>query len=79
MAIQEMELDPNAGGISQATFDAHTHNYRKLTQIAVDNSKNWIGPAYETVLDDQLVHVTDGADIEAIGVTVSTQPTSAPA
>lgn len=65
-------------GVSQVAFDAHTHNYRKLTQIAVDNSKNWVGPAFETVLDDQLVHVTDGADIEAIGVTVAIQPTEVP-
>ncbi len=76
MAIQEMQLDPN--GVDGATFDAHTHNYRKMTQIAVDTNKNWIGPAYETVLDDQEVYVTDGADAEAIGVVVSTQPTSTP-
>ena len=67
-----------SSGVSQSEFDAHTHNYRKLTTIGVDNSKNWVGPAYETVLDDQEVHVTDGSDAEAIGVTVSTQPTGVP-
>lgn len=34
MAIQEMELDPNAGGISQEAFDAHKHNYDKMTGCA---------------------------------------------
>jgi len=65
-------------GVSQATFSAHTHNYRKLTQIATDISKNWVGPTYTDVLDDQEVTNTDGADIEAIGVTVATQPTGVP-
>ena len=65
-------------GVSQSVFDAHTHNYRKLTQIAADVSKNWVGPTQETVLDDQEVYVTDGSDAEAFGVTVATQPTGVP-
>jgi hypothetical protein len=78
MAMQSFQLDPNAGGVSQAEFDAHTHNYRKITQIGIDQSKNWVGPTYADVLDDQEVHVTDGTDAEAIGVVVSTEATGVP-
>ena len=78
MAIQEMELDPNAGGVSVATFDAHTHNYRRLDTIGIDLSKKWLAPEYEVVVDDSMVYVTAGNDAEAVGVEVSTKPTSTP-
>ena len=35
MTIQSFQLDPASGGVSQATFDSHTHGYRKFTQIGV--------------------------------------------
>ena len=76
MAIEKVYV---SDGVPQSTFDAHTHNYRKLTQIATDISKNWVGPSRTNVLDDQEVFNTDDADIEAIGVTVATSPTSVPA
>jgi len=75
MAIEKVYV---SDGVPQSIFDTHTHNYRKITQIAADISKNWVGPAYEAVLDDQEVYVTDGADAEAFGVTVATLPTSTP-
>jgi len=31
MAIESFQLDPNAGGVSQEEFDAHTHDYDKMT------------------------------------------------
>lgn len=73
-----MELDPNAGGVSEATFNAHTHNYRKITQIGGDSAKNWASPIRVDVIDGQEVNVYDTQDLEGVGVTVSTQPTSTP-
>lgn len=31
MAKESFQIDPAAGGVSQAVFDAHTHNYDKRT------------------------------------------------
>ncbi len=76
MAIEKVYI--SGGGVAQIAFDGHTHSYRRLDTIGIDISKNWVGPAYETVLDDQEVFVTDGGDAEAISVEVSTQPTSTP-
>ena len=34
MAIQSFQLDPQAGGVSVATFDAHKHAYDKMIACA---------------------------------------------
>jgi len=67
-----------SGGVSQATFDAHTHNYRKPTQISVDIKKDWSSPTIVDIVDNALTHADGSTDIEATGITVSTQPTSTP-
>lgn len=78
MAIEKIYNDPNSGGVSQAVFDSHVHNYRKLNQVGIDVSKTYSGPIRKDILDDQEVFVTDGNDAEAIGITVATAPTSIP-
>ena len=83
MAIQSFQLDPQAGGVSQATFDSHIHNYRKLIQIVGDGDDGWGTPVNVNVVDDAEVHLNAGGgnppDLEAIGVVVATEPTSTPA
>ena len=78
MAIQSFQLDPAAGGVSQAEFDAHTHNYRKLTRIGVDASDTWTSPTWTVIADDSDNHASEYGDLEAAGVTVETSPTSTP-
>ncbi len=75
MAKQTEEV---ASGVSHAVFDAHTHSYRKLTEIGVDINKNYGSPTRASVTDDTETSVDDGNDAEAIGVTVATSPTSTP-
>ncbi|MBA7662346.1 hypothetical protein ES703_70374 [subsurface metagenome] len=75
MAIEKVYLSE---GVPQVTFDAHTHNYRKLTQFGVDANKTYAGPKRIDILDDQEVFGQDGTDIEAVGMTVTTSPTSTP-
>lgn len=83
MAIQSFQLDPAAGGVSQATFDAHTHNYRKLTQVVGDDDDGWSTKVSIDVVDDAEVYLNAGGgnppDLEAIGVVVATAPTGTPA
>jgi len=67
-----------AEGVSQADFDAHTHNYRKITQLGIDTNKNYPAPTKVVIDDDTETFVTDGNDAEAIGVTVATEPTTTP-
>ncbi len=76
MAIQEMQLDPN--GVDGATFDAHTHNYRKMTQLGVDGVGSYASPVRTNVVDNSEVNLTDSNKVSAVGITVSTQPTSTP-
>jgi hypothetical protein len=78
MAIQSMQLDPAAGGVSQAEFDAHTHNYRRVDQIGIDDLQNYSSPTRVTVVDDSEVNVGGSKAGKAIGVTVSTQQTEVP-
>ena len=76
MAREEVEYPI---GVGSAEFDAHTHNYRKLTQLLVDASDPWNSPQSVDVVDDSTVHQIDqGQDLEAVGVAVATQPTGAP-
>ena len=78
MAIQSFQLDPAAGGVSQAEFDAHTHAYRKITQIGADTSKFYDGPTRTDIVDNSEVYVTPMNDIEAMAVTVATDQTEVP-
>jgi len=78
MALVSFQLDPATGGVSQSEFDAHTHTYRKVTQIAADISKNWVIPTRTDVIDDTETWVTDDNDLEAIGITVATSSTGTP-
>lgn len=75
MAIEKIYLSE---GVSQVEFDAHTHNYRKLTQIGGDAGKNWSSPVRVDIVDSQEVYVGDQQDLEGVGVTVTTSPTSTP-
>ena len=68
------------GGISQATFDAHAHNYRKATEIAVSKDHLYDPVDRFPITDDAETVALCGnnTDVEAVGVTVSTLPTSTP-
>ena len=78
MAIQSFQLDPAAGGVSQAEFDVHTHGYRKLTRIGVDDDDKWGSPVWVDIVDDADNHASTSVDLEAAGVTVATEQTEVP-
>lgn len=65
-------------GVSQVVYDAHTHNYRKITQIGGDADDKWASPTLVDVVDDATTEAHEQVDLEAVGVTVSTQPTETP-
>ncbi len=65
-------------GVPQLVFDAHAHNYRKVTQLGVDSAKTYASPARVGIVDDSEVNIADNTDLEAVGVTVATEPTSTP-
>lgn len=65
-------------GVSQATFDTHNHNYRKVTDLGVDGTGNYSSPARIAMVDDSEVDITDSNKVAAVGITVSTQPTGVP-
>ena len=65
-------------GVSQATFDAHKHNYRKLTGIGVDDDDKYNSPDKMDIVDDAETVAATSVDAEAVGVTVATSPTSTP-
>jgi len=69
-----------ATGVAQASFDAHAHNYRKLGEVAVSVDHLYDPVLRYPVTDDAetVAIVGNNADLEAVGVTVSTQPTSTP-
>lgn len=67
-----------ADGVPQTTFDVHAHNYRKITQIGGDADDKWASPTLVDVVDDATTHAKESVDLEAVGVTVSTEPTSTP-
>lgn len=75
MAIEKVYLSE---GVSQSVFDAHTHNYRKITRVGVDIKKDWPAPTWVDIVEDSDSHASGNTDIEAAGVTVATQPTSVP-
>lgn len=80
MAIQSFQLDPAAGGVSQATFDTHTHGYRKMTQIGVSRDHLYSPVDRFDIVDDAEVVAFSGnnLDLEAVGITVATDQTETP-
>jgi len=78
MTLQTFQLDPAAGGVSQATFDAHTHGYRKITRIAGDSDDKFASPTWADVVDDADTHASESVDLEAVGITVATEQTEVP-
>ena len=69
-----------ATGVGQGTFDAHTHSYRKPTELAVSVDHLYTTVLRYPVTDDAetVAIVGNNADLEAVGVTVATLPTSTP-
>ena len=67
MAIQSFQLNP-----------AHTHSYRKVTRIGGDSDDKWNSPTWVDIVDDADTHASESVDLEAVGVTVATEPTSTP-
>lgn len=67
-----------ANGISQAVFDAHTHNYRKVTQLGVDGVGNYASPQRVAIVDGSEVNITDSNKVAAVGITAATLPTDTP-
>ena len=74
MAKQTEEIT----GVSQTTYDVHTHNYRKFTQIGVDGVGSYASPVRTDIVDDSEVNLTDSNKVAAVGITVSTQATEVP-
>lgn len=66
------------GGVSQATFDVHTHNYRKIVGIGVDDDDKYLTPDKMDIVDDEETVAATNVDAEAVGVTVATAPTEVP-
>lgn len=67
MTKQSFQVDPN-----------HTHSYRKLTRIGVDDDDKWGSPEWVDVVDDADTYAGTAVDLEAAGVTVATAETSTP-
>jgi len=64
--------------VPKTTFNAHTHNYRKITKIGVDDDDKWSSPVWVDVVDDAQTYASTSVDLEAAGVEVATSPTSTP-
>ena len=75
MAREVIELP---AGVSQVEFDAHKHDYRKLTQVGADSDVDFGSPIKADVVDDAEVNVGETPAVRAIGVTVATLPTGTP-
>ena len=67
-----------ADGVPQSTFDIHTHNYRKITGIGVDDDDKYLTPDKMDIVDDTETVAATSVDAEAVGVTVATLPTGVP-
>ena len=65
-------------GVGLTTFDAHTHNYCKITQLGVDGTGNYATPQRIAIADDSEVDITDANKCAAVGITSSTQATEVP-
>lgn len=75
MAKQVAEV---AAGVSEAVFNAHIHNYRKITWIGVDDDDKYLSPDKMEIADDAETVAATNVDAEAVGITVATSPTSTP-
>ena len=49
MAREEIEYPT---GVPQSTFDTHTHNYRKITWVGVDDDDKYLSPDKMEIVDD---------------------------
>ncbi len=79
MAIQSVQIDPaGGGGVSQAEFDAHTHNYRRIDTIGNDSNTSYSSPNRATLVDDGEVNPAGESRMRSIGIASSTQPTGVP-
>ena len=67
-----------ADGVPQGAFDAHTHNYRKITGVGVDDDDKYLTPDKMTIVDDAETVAATAVDAEAVGITVATLPTGVP-
>ncbi len=76
MAIEKVYI--SGGGVGLAVFNAHTHNYRKVTQLGVDGTGNYATPQRVAIIDDSEVNVTDSNKVASAGLTVATQATETP-
>ena len=81
MALVSFQLDPAAGGVSQAAFDNHTHAYRKITQIGADTSKFYDGPTRTDIVDNSEVFVSPfftyvGVSVCSVATVTATASTS---
>jgi len=65
--------------VPKTRFDAHTHNYRKITKIGVDDDDKFLSPDWTTVVDDAENVASTSVDAEAVAVEVATSPTGPPA
>ena len=78
MAIEKVYI--SGGGVAQVAFDGHVHNYRKPTEIACSRDHLYTTVERYPISDDAETVAFSGnnKDIEAVGVTVATLPTSTP-
>jgi len=72
------ETEEVVTGVSHAIFDAHAHNYRKITTVGADSDIGYVSPTRVNVVDDSEVNTGETPAVRAIGVTVATLPTSIP-
>ena len=79
MALQSFTIDPTGGGISQEVFDSHVHTYRKITRLGADSDDKFGSPTWVDVIDNAETVAAESVDMEAVGITVSTEPTGTPA
>lgn len=69
-----------AAGVSEATYNAHQHNYIKVTKIGCDADDKWGSPVWSNIVADGEVHQKDGGtDLEAHGLETATTLSSTPA
>lgn len=72
MAIQSFQC------VADSVYAAHTHDYRKITWLGVDDDDKYLTPDKAEIVDDAETVAATAVDAEAVGITVATLPTSAP-
>jgi len=78
LTIQSFQIDPAAGGVSQATFDAHTHAYQKVTHIGGDDDDKFLSPEWMPTVDDGDGIASQSVDLEAVGIRLAATQTNTP-